>query len=108
MPWSDLLVAWRQVALYEHDYLYPICAEIAKRSGLYPLARLFEQLASRADTQVEWIYHLLIHAFPRRIHPGHLHAILTVCYGSYGNVHNLIQVLTCEQQKQRALFGAAF
>lgn len=66
MPWADLLVAWRQVALYEHDYLYPICAEIAKRAGLYPLARLFEQFALRADTQVDWIYHVLIDASPRQ------------------------------------------
>nr|NP_050855.1 hypothetical protein NeolCp050 [Nephroselmis olivacea]AAD54826.1 unknown [Nephroselmis olivacea] len=66
MPWADLLVAWRQVALYEHDYLYPICAEIAKRAGLYPLSRFFEKCALCADTQIDVIDYLLLHAFPRQ------------------------------------------
>jgi hypothetical protein len=108
MPWADLLVAWRQVALYEHDYLYPMCAEIAKRAGLYSLSHVFDQLGSNAYAQVEQIYHILIQAFPRQIDPIHLHAILAVCYGSYGRFHKLIQVLTCEQQKQRALSAATF
>lgn len=45
MPWADLLVAWRQVALYEHECARPAQAEAARRAGLPGLARALDQLS---------------------------------------------------------------
>lgn len=102
MPWADLLVAWRQVAWYEHDYMYPTCAEIARREGLYPMGRFFDWLGVTSDRQVNSIYRLLVGTFPRPVDPLHLHAMLSggyfaSCYGSY-----------CRLIKQRALLAASF
>lgn len=110
MPWADLLVAWRQVALYEHDYMYPTCAEIARRDGLYPMGRLFDRFGVTSDLQVHWIYQLLVGSFPRPLHPIHLHSLLSGGYfaGCYGSYSRLIQVIAREQRKQRALLAASF
>jgi hypothetical protein len=110
MPWADLLAAWRQVALYEHDYMYPTCAEIARRDGLYPLVRLFDRLGVTSDRQVNWIYRLLVGRFPRPVDPVYLHGILSGCYfaSCYGSYSRLIQVIAREQRKQRALLAASF